>query len=277
MRETGTAPDGTVYEIEGTADGDGPAVVLIHGMGLTRAMWDWQMPPLAARFRVIRYDLLGHGDSPARPGRIEMADLVAQLCSLLDHLAVARAALVGFSLGGLIVRATALAHPDRTAAIAILNSAHDRSDAERAGMRERLETARRDGPAATIDAALERWFTAGFAAAHPDVLDRVRAWMASNDPAAYAEIYRVLAESDADLATAIAAIRCPALVLACEEDHGNSPDMARRMAALMPNAEVAIVPRLKHMALAEDPEAVSGPLVRFLEGALTKNAGNNAG
>lgn len=254
---------GTAY----TVDGDGPPVVLIHGMGLTRDMWDWQLPPLLERFTVIRYDLLGHGESVARSGRYDMADFVDQLRELLDHLAVNRAAIAGFSLGGLIVRAFALAHPDRTSAIAILNSAHDRTDEERAAMRKRLAIAYEQGPAPTIDVALERWFTEDFATANPDVLDRVRHWMEANDPKVYPEIYRVLAESDADLATSIAEIHCPTLVLACEEDHGNSPDMARRMAALIPNAEVVIVPKLKHMALAEDPAAVSGPLVTFLEKA----------
>jgi (E)-2-((N-methylformamido)methylene)succinate hydrolase len=250
-----------------TVDGDGPPVVLIHGMGLTHAMWDWQLPPLLERFTVIRYDLLGHGESVARAGRYDMADFVDQLRELLDHLAVNRAAIAGFSLGGLIVRAFALAHPDRARAIAILNSAHDRTDEERAAMRNRLAIAFDEGPAATIDVALARWFTEDFAAANPDVLDRVRHWMEASDPKVYPEIYRVLTESDAPLATAIADIRCPTLVLACAEDHGNSPDMAHRMAAQIPNAEVAIIPKLKHMALAEDPAAVSRPLITFLEKA----------
>jgi len=263
---TDKTQSGTAYTVEGT----GPPVVLIHGMGLNRDMWDWQLPRLRDRFTVIRYDLLGHGDSLARPGRYEMDDFVGQLRELLDHLGVTRAAIAGFSLGGLIVRAFALAHPDRCTAIAILNSAHDRTDDERAAMRERLAIAHEQGPAPTIDVALARWFTDGFAATNPDVLDRVRHWMEANDPKVYAEVYRVLAESDADLATSIAGIKCPTLVLACEEDHGNSPDMARRMAALIPDAEVTIVPKLKHMALAEDPAAISGPLVSFLERTTTQ-------
>lgn len=257
---------GTAYAVEG----NGPPVVLIHGMGLNRDMWDWQLPPLRDRFTIIRYDLLGHGESVARAGRYEMTDFVDQLRELLDHLGVTLAAIAGFSLGGLIVRAFALAHPNRCTAIAILNSAHDRTDDERAAMRKRLAIAYEQGPAPTIEVALARWFTDGFAAANPDVLDRVRHWMEANDPKVYAEVYRVLAESDADLATSISDIRCPTLILACEEDHGNSPDMARRMAALIPNAEVATVPKLKHMALAEDPAAVSGPLVRFLGKAMAQ-------
>jgi pimeloyl-ACP methyl ester carboxylesterase len=257
----GRTKDGTAYVVEG----DGPPVVLVHGMGLNRDMWDWQLAPLAARFRVLRYDLLGHGDSADPPAGCRLDDLVGQLHRLLDEAGIERCALVGFSLGGMIVRAYALAHPERTGALAILNSAHDRNETERAGMRERLDRALREGHVATIDAALERWFTPEFAEARPDVLERVRRWMEANDPAVYPVVYRVLAEGDAEIATSIAAIRCPTLVLACEGDPGNSPDMSRRMAALIPGARTAIIPRLRHMALAEDPQSVSGALVPFLE------------
>ena len=254
----------TAYTIEGA----GPPVVLVHGMGLNRHMWNWQTAPLARRLRVIRYDLLGHGDSDKPRRRYEMQDLVDQLLRLIDGLGLDRCALAGFSLGGMIVRAFAVAHPMRVSALAILNSPHDRSEAERAAMRQRLKLAREDGPGSTIDAALVRWFTENFAKRRPDVLDQVRQWMEANDPAVYPEIYRVLAESDAEMVESIAAIRCPTLVLACGEDHGNSPDMAQRMAARIPNAHVVIVPGLWHMGLAEDPAAINSVLVPFLDEVL---------
>jgi (E)-2-((N-methylformamido)methylene)succinate hydrolase len=261
---TSKTANGVSYVIEG----NGPPVLLVHGMGLNLHMWDWQMPPLAQRFKVIRYDLLGHGDSEQRPGPYVLNDFVDQIIQLLDYLEIDQCALIGFSLGGMIVRAAAVAHPDRVSALAILNSPHDRSKSERAAMLTRLDLALQNGPQATIDAALIRWFTDEFATQHPDVLNQVRVWMNANDPEIYPEIYRVLATGDAEIATSIAAITCPTLVLACAEDHGNSPDMAQRMAALIPGAQVAIIPTLKHMGLAEDPGAISAILTPFLEKAL---------
>ncbi|MDH3702905.1 MAG: alpha/beta fold hydrolase [Alphaproteobacteria bacterium] len=250
-------------------DGAGPPVILVHGMGLNRHMWEWQLARLTDHFTVIRYDLLGHGESDRPAGPYQMRQFVDQLDRLIGALELPPCGLVGFSLGGMIVRAFAVADPDRVKALAILNSPHDRTESERAAMRERLQRAERHGPASTIDAALERWFTTEFAARRPDVLDRVRRWMAANDPAAYAAIYRVLAEGDADLTHAIAAIRCPTLVLACAEDHGNSPAMARKMGALISGARVAIVPDLKHMGLAEKPSAISSVLLPFLQKHLS--------
>ena len=89
--------------------------------------------------------------------------------------------------------------------------------------------------------------------------------MTDNDPTVYPLVYKVLATGDKQLAQTISAIVCPTLVLACEEDHGNSPAMAYRMANLIPNAQVAIVPKLRHMGLAEDPEAVAHKLLPFLK------------
>jgi pimeloyl-ACP methyl ester carboxylesterase len=249
-------------------EGEGPPVILVHGMGLNRCMWVWQLPTLTPRFRVVRYDLLGHGDSDKPVKTYGMDDFVDQLARLMDALKVARCALVGFSLGGLIVQAFTLAHPDRVSALAILNAGHDRSDAERAGMLARLDQATRFGHVATVDAALERWFSEEFAARRPDVLDCVRRWMTATDPEVYPLIYRVLVEGDRPLAGAIAAIRCPTLVLACALDHGNSPAMARRMAALIPGARAEIVSGLKHMGLAENPDAIARILGPFLEDAL---------
>ncbi|NKB58631.1 MAG: alpha/beta fold hydrolase [Alphaproteobacteria bacterium] len=249
-------------------EGGGPPVILIHGMGLNRHMWEWQLPPLLQRFRVIRYDLLGHGESNKTIRNYQMDDLVDQIVRLMDALKLDRCALVGFSLGGMIGQAFAIAHPDRISALAILNSAHDRSEEQRTGMLERLETAIQSGLQETTEVALARWFNDDFAARRPDVIDKVRQWMMANDPKVYPLLYRILAEGDRPLATAINEIRCPTLALACEQDHGNSPAMAHRMAELIPKGRAVVVPGLKHMGLAENPDAISRILVPFLEETL---------
>jgi len=99
-------------------------------------------------------------------------------------------------------------------------------------------------------------------------LARVRRWILANDREVYPLIYRVLAEGDSELAEAVAAIRSPTLVMTGGEDHGNSPGMARRMAEMIPGARCEIVPGLRHMGLAEDPEAFNRPLLDFLKEAL---------
>lgn len=250
----------TAFEVSGS----GPTVVLIHGLGLNRNMWQWQLHSLTPHFRVLCYDLLGHGESDKPVGPYAMTDMVEQLSALMIEVDIKRAAIVGFSLGGLIAQAFALAHADKISALAILNSAHARSDADRQSIMQRVQQVRESGPAATVDAALERWFSEDFAAANAEVLDQVRRWVSANDRQAYPQAYKLLADADIGLEDAIAGIRCPTLVLTGEQDFGNSPEMATQMAEKIPQSELHVLPGLRHMALAEDPAAVNAILVSFL-------------
>ncbi len=245
--------------------GEGPDVVLIHGLGLHRAMWQWTAPGLTGRYRVLAYDLAGHGASAIPAAGFSLDGFVAQLAELADTLGLTRYSVVGFSLGGMVAQAFALAFPQRVRALAVLHSAFDRSAAERAAILERVTLAEHLGPAATVEKALQRWFTPAFAAAHPEVIDLVRGWVLANDPRAFAAAYRVLALCDQPLAARMREIACPTLVVTGEEDYGNSPDMARRMVARLQRAELTILPGLRHMALAEQPDAVLRVLMPFLE------------
>lgn len=258
-------------------EGEGPAVVLVHGLGLNRDMWQWQLPALVQSYRVIRYDLIGHGDSRMPDGACSMDDVVAQLDEVLAETETERAAIVGFSLGGLIARAFALAHPRKTAALVIMNSAHARTREQREAIQARVDQARDAGPSATIEDALQRWFSDEFATANPGVLDQVRGWVVANDPVAYPAMYSLLAEGDRGLETEIAAIDCPTLVMTGEDDHGNSPAMASQVASLIDGAEAAVLPGLRHMALAEDPGVVNDLLLSFLQRNLTAQEQQQSG
>ena len=259
---------GSTEESAWEVHGSGPPVVLIHGFGLKRAMWQWQLPALAPHFSVLIYDLLGHGESAPPDGTPGLAMFSAQLLRLMDRCGIERAAIMGFSLGGMIARRFALDRPDRLSVLAILNSPHDRSSAEREAVRARVRQTEAHGPTANVEPALERWFTPVFRAEAPDTVTLVRNWIMANDPAVYPQIYRVLAEGDAEIAEGLERIACPTLVMTGEDDPGNTPAMARAMARLIPSARVVILPGLRHMALAESPQAVNAPLSAFLRDAL---------
>ncbi|KGM87729.1 putative hydrolase or acyltransferase (alpha/beta hydrolase superfamily) [Roseovarius mucosus DSM 17069] len=135
-------------------------MVLIHGLGLSRhSTWGVIAPLLARHFRVLSYDLPGHGQSAPHIRPLTLTILSEQLVTLMDRLALPHAALVGFSLGGMINRRAALDHPARVSALAILNSPHERAPDLQARVATQARDAAAGGPVATIDAALERWFT----------------------------------------------------------------------------------------------------------------------
>ena len=104
--------------------GRGAPVVLIHGVGLDATIWEAQAAALAERYRVVAYDMLGHGQSACPPGARALGDFVDQLAELLDALELRRVALVGFSMGGLVARAFAAAYPERVSHLALLSTAY---------------------------------------------------------------------------------------------------------------------------------------------------------
>lgn len=272
--ETRRAPDGTAFRLAGPEDA--PPVVLIHGLGLNQACWQWTVPALQDRYRVLTYDLYGHGESPPPPETPGLQLFSRQLRGLLDQCGFARAAIAGFSLGGMIARRFAQDAPGRTAALIVLHSPHRREPAAQQAILARVEQARREGPGATVEAALERWFTAPFREANPEMMDLVRGWVMANDKAVYHTIYRVLADGIDEIVAPDPPITCPALILTGDEDFGNGPEMTRAIAAEIPGARTVILRGLRHMALAEDPEAVNTPLRAFLDELDARHDGSGA-
>ena len=259
-------PNGTVYDLTGPEDA--PVVVLIHGLGLTRAVWQWLTPDLT-RFRVLTYDLIGHGETAPPEGQPVLKDLAAQLAALLDHLNIDRAAIIGFSLGGMIARRFAQDYPARTTALVILHSAHKRSEKAQGAILFRVAQAEEQGPAATVELALERWYTDACRTARHDLMDLTRQWVLANDPAVYPKLYRILAHGVDEIVAPQPPITCPALVLTGDEDTGNGPEMSVAIATEIPRSRLVILKGLRHMALAEDPEAVNRPVTAFLTEVLT--------
>lgn len=255
------AQDGTSYSLSGPEDA--PVLALIHGLGLTRGVWDGLLPAFKD-YRVLTYDLYGHGASAPVLSEVSLTLFSDQLVGLMDHLGLAKITVLGFSIGGMINRRFALDHPSRLSALVILNSPHDRGDAAQAAVEARALTVRDQGAMATMEAALQRWFT-------PEYLttglgsDRVMQWRAQADPESYAQAAWVLAHGVRELIRPDPPVTCPALIMTCENDSGSTPAMSHAIAAEIKGAETVIVPELKHLGLMEDPEVFTAPILQFLE------------
>ena len=258
---TSLTPRGTAFDSFGSGT---RVIALVHGLGLNRHSWQWQVPALSRHFRVITFDLHGHGDSSVPPGTPSLTLFSEQLAELLNHLGITRASVFGFSLGGMVARRFAMDHADLLGALGILHSAHARDRAAHDAIQARVVQAARDGPAATVEAALSRWFTDAFRLNHPEMMDEVRRWILANRKDVYAPIYQVLVDGVTELVAPRPPIAAPTLVMTGEEDYGNSPAMSRAIAAEIPGSRLVILPGLRHMALAEAPEMFNAELLAFL-------------
>ena len=258
------APDGTTYELTGPKSA--PVVILIHGLGLNKDCWQWLTPDLVNSYRILSYDLYGHGGSVDPTKQPSLSLFSKQLSSLLDHCDISQGVIVGFSLGGMIARRFAQDAPKRSLAMIILHSPHTRSEAAQASILARVDQARIMGPQSTVEAALERWFTSGFMEANPNLMDKVRQWVIANSREVYHTIYSVLATGIDEIVKPNPALTLPSLVLTGEEDFGNGPEMADAIAVDIEGARVLVFPGLRHMALVEAPTVVNKPILEFLDG-----------
>ena len=258
------APDGTAYDLSGPESA--PVVALIHGLGLCRHIWDEPVSVLAQHFRVLNYDLYGHGDSAPLPSTASLTLYAEQLLQLLDLLNIPTAHVIGFSIGGMINRRFALNYEKRLQSLIILNSPHNRGEQAQQQVEARAKTVRDQGTMSTMDDALKRWFTEEYLnnKNNEPLVSRVRAWRKKADSESYAQAAWVLANGVRELIDPTPAISAPALIITSENDTGSTPAMSHAIAAEITDAQTHIVPHMKHLGLLEDANAFTTPILQFL-------------
>ena len=260
---TTLAPDGTNFTFMGP--NTAPVVVLIHGLGLNKDCWQWMIPDLKESYRVLSYDLYGHGGSSDPATEPNLSLFSKQLKDLLDYCEIQKAVIIGFSLGGMVARRFAQDAPQKSQGMVILHSPHKRSNAAQAAILKRVDQARTMGPQSTVEAALERWFTDPFRQANPKLMNKIRQWVMANRKEVYHTIYKVLATGIDEIVKPDPALICPSLVITGDQDFGNGPEMAFAISAEIPGAKTLVLPGLRHMALAESPKVVNKPIRDFLD------------
>ena len=237
-------------------------LVLVHGVGLDRHLWDSTIAELSTPREVIAYDLVGHGPRPHPAGPYSLAMFVEQLASLT--VGCERIDLCGFSLGALVAQAFTVAFPSKVRRLVLLGSVFGRTEAELQAVRDRVDEVRAGGYSRAVDQAIDRWFSPSFTAAHPDVVARVRATMEANDVRAYADAYAVFAVGDTELAPRIHRIAAPTLTIAGADDPRSTSDMSHALAATVVDGRCEVIPDTRHCFMLEQPAAVASLIDGFL-------------
>lgn len=258
-----TSNNGTSYDLNGPEDA--AVVVFIHGLGLNRQIWDGYIPSFSDRYRVLSYDLYGHGASTSPPSKPDLSVYAVQLRELLDELEIDNCTLIGFSLGGMINRRFALDFGSRASALVILNSPHERTPEAQKLVEERAADTAAGGAAATLDATIRRWFTKEFRESNNDYIQQVRSWVLANNPTDYALCRQVLATGVIELIHPEPPVTHPTMVITCENDSGSTPEMCHGIASEIEGAQALILPGLQHMGLVEKPELFINPILEFLK------------
>lgn len=246
------------FELDGPRDA--PVVVLGSSLGTTTHMWDEVAELLSERLRVLRFDLRGHGRSPATPGPYSLADLGGDVVALLDSLALEQVSYCGTSLGGMIgmwLATHAQYRIDRL--VLCCTSAHL---PPATGWQQRAAVVRAEGPEAVVDSVLERWFTPGFRERRPDRVASVRAYFAACDREGYAGCCEAV--GGMDLRGVLPQVRADTLVLAGAQDPATPPEHAELITRNIPNADLVVLPDAAHLAAIEHPAKVAELILAHL-------------
>ncbi len=244
-----------------------PVIVLGPALGTTWHMWDRQIPELTPHWRVLRYDLPGHGGAAADPAS-SVAELAARLLATLDELEIDTFGYVGCSLGGAVGVELALTSPGRVASLALISTSprFETPDA----WRQRGVVARSGGLARIAHTTPEHWFTPVFRAAQTSIVDWSVQMVRTTDTDCYIAGCEALAAHD--VRTDLSRISVPTLVVGGAEDPATPPADARALVAAIPDARLAVVPGAAHLAPVEQPRAVTDLVVRHFSSAWSDRA-----
>jgi 3-oxoadipate enol-lactonase len=247
------------YRVDG-ADG-APVLMLSNSLGTNLHMWDKQVPALAKRFRVVRYDTRGHGktDAPSYPYTFAM--LGQDAIALMNALNLPKVRFCGLSMGGMIGMWLARNAASRVEQLVLSNTAAKFGLAEI--WNQRIATVRATGMKAITGAVIERWFTKEFREKSPKEIDPIVEMLHTTKAEGYAG--NCAAIRDVDQRWPIGGIKTPTLVIGGKQDPATPYEAAELIAKRIPRAKL-IGLDAAHLSNIEQPEAFTKALDGFLKG-----------
>ncbi len=249
------------YVVDGPADG--PVLVLGPSLGTDLGLFDAQVAELSDRWRTVRFDLPGHGRSPAPPGPYTMPGIAADVLALLDGLAVRRFHYAGVSIGGAIGQQLALDAGERLLSLTVCASAARFADPPSWAVR--AATVRAQGTGAMVPSRTGTWWVPAFAQRAPQEVERLLAMLRDTSSEGYAGCCEAI--SAFDVRAELSRISAPTLVLAGAEDPATPIEMVRQIADGVPGARFVVVARAAHLLNAERPAEINRALVEHLQRA----------
>ncbi len=245
------------YEVAGSTDA--PVCLLLHSLGTTRELWEPQWPVLSERYRVVRYDVRGHGRSQPPCGPYTLDQVGQDALAVLDAAGVERAHVCGVSLGGLTAQWLGIHAADRVHRLVAANTGARLGSAE--AWSGRIAQVREGGIEAVVEGGLARWFTERFRALDPSTTERFRDMLRRCSVEGYAGACGVL--RDGDLRADLGRIAAPLLVVTGTHDEATPPSLGQEIADGVRHAELVELDAA-HLSNVEQALAFTDVVERFL-------------
>ena len=239
-------------------------VTFVTGIANDLSMWDGQVAALGGDFNVLRYDLRGHGGTPASGGAYTIELLASDLAVLLDQLNIRRTSVIGLGLGGAIAQAFAIAHPDRVDKL-MPCCCRARMVPDFAAMWHKLrETVSTNGLESIVEPTAQRWFSEDFKSRHPEALEKIRKMIRGTTQEGYMGV--TAAFLGLDVEAELGSIKAPTLYVSGAEDKlGGPPALMEGLAGKVKGARHVSVPNAAHIANIQNREGFNRVMTEFLK------------
>lgn len=246
------------------AQGEGPPLVFVHGLGGTSNIWHAQRATLSKYYRVIAQDLSGSGRSDRSKRPYSIDGWTDEIAGLLEHLGIPAAVVVGHSMGTVIVQHFAAKYSAKTTALVLAGGLVELGPPGKEAFSKRAESVEKEGMIAIADAVLGGALSAGTRERNLALTGMVREMLLSNDASCYAGHCRALvaASAKADQPK----IACPTLLLVGDQDPVTPLSLQKQIAAAIKGSKIRVVPNTAHLTMLESPEAFNTALLEFLAG-----------
>jgi 3-oxoadipate enol-lactonase len=248
------------YELAGSEDA--PCVTFSHSLACDLAMWDDQAAFLRKRYRVLRYDVRGHGGSEATEGAYNFDMLIDDAVGLWDSLGIKKSHWIGLSLGAMTGYGLALKHPDRLVTMIACDGRADAAPTYADYFGERIRITREQGMKGLVEPTVTRWFTDKSLTENLPVIDKMRNMILHTNPLGHigcCEAIRTLAYG-----ARLGGIKVPTLVVCGAEDVGAPPEVMREIHKAIPGSEQVVIPGAGHISNVENPSVFNVAMGEFL-------------
>lgn len=251
--------DGTrlFYTLDGPDSA--PVLMLSNSLGTTHLMWEPQLAAFSAKFRVLRYDRRGHGQSSSPPAPYSIEDLGKDALAIMDAAGASKVHSCGLSMGGMTGLWLASHHPDRIEKLVVCSASTFMPPPEL--WNGRIKTAQDKGIEVLAAPTMQRWFTAGFIKSQQDKVAFIRGQFLETTVEGFAGC--AAAMRDMDQRETVKTITAPTLVIVGADDQGTTPAEAGIIVNRVPNARGVIL-KGSHIINVEAPEAFTQEVMEFL-------------
>ncbi|MBL8708114.1 MAG: 3-oxoadipate enol-lactonase [Rhodospirillaceae bacterium] len=258
--------NGTELHVTLAGNENRPALILNHSLATSHEMWGLQLPLLARHFRVVAFDMRGHGASAAPAGAYSLDQLADDVVALADKLGLARFHFLGLSIGGMIGQSLGIRHGDRLSKLVLSSTLTGSVGPEgQKAWDERIAMVKAQGLASQVDGTMARWLSAGFQKSAPRTAQWIRDLIAATPVDGYAGCGAAI-KAMHFTPEALHGIKAPTLVVAGESDPGATPAEAKKIATAIPGAEQATIAGGLHLCNVEFPHHFTERVLAFLLG-----------